>query len=87
MAAALLSCARRPDTEARPTIDQVLDAHRDSLMRINGVVGVGIGLCGDAQCIKVFLSSRTLETQRLPTRLEGYEVSVEETGIITPRRP
>jgi Raf kinase inhibitor-like YbhB/YbcL family protein len=91
-AAALCSPPRSPaqqppaqDTNLRP-IDQVLAAYGDSLMRLPGVVGVGIGRCGDAPCIKVMAarSSRELK-DALPARLEGYPVELQVTGPIVAR--
>jgi len=81
-----LAAAQQP-TPTRP-IAQVFAAHSDSLMRLPGVVGVGIGRCGDAPCIKVMAAYSSPElTARLPARLEGYVVELMVTGLITARRP
>ena len=67
------------------SIDQVLAAHTDSLMALPGVVGTAIGLCGSERCIKVLTVDSTAATRnRIPARLEGYQVVVEVTGRITP---
>src|SRR5438093_1276982 len=69
-------------------IAQVFAAHSDSLMLLPGVVGVGIGQCGDAPCIKVMAAYSSPElTARLPRRLEGYAVELQVTGLITARAP
>jgi hypothetical protein len=68
------------------TIDQVLAAHRDSLMALPGVVGTAIGLCDNQRCIKVFLAdSNPVNSQRVPGKLEGYRVVSAVTGTIRPR--
>ncbi len=66
-----------------PAIEQVLAAHRDSLMAIPGVVGVAIAQCGAALCIRVMVAQKTAELERrLPKKLDGYLVDVQETGPI-----
>jgi hypothetical protein len=62
------------------TIEQVLAEHTDALMAVPGVVGTAIGASG----IRVFLADATARP-RIPTQIEGYAVSVEVTGLITPR--
>jgi len=53
------------------------------------VVGVYVGLAGDGktECLKVMAARKTsqLESQ-VPPSLEGYQVLVEETGVIRPLR-
>ena len=67
------------------SIDEVLAAHRDSLMALPGVVGTAIGLCAGERCIKVLLGDSSAEAKRrIPTRLDGYRVEVEVTGPIRP---
>ena len=80
------SAAQQP-TPTRP-IAEVFAAHSDSLMRLPGVVGVGIGRCGSAPCIKVMAAYSSPElTARLPARLDGYAVELQVTGLITARAP
>ncbi|MDH3495235.1 MAG: hypothetical protein OER21_00520 [Gemmatimonadota bacterium] len=68
------------------TIEQALDAYVDSLMAIPGVVGVAIGRCDDAPCIRVFLvDSAAAARAKIPGRLDGYPVRAEVTGPIRPR--
>jgi hypothetical protein len=68
------------------SIDEVLAAHRDSLMALRGVVGTAIGLCDGQRCIKVLVADSSPDTRRrIPSRLDGYPVVVEVTGIIEPR--
>ena len=69
-----------------PTIEQVLERETDSWMRIPGVVGTGLGLCGDRPCIKVFAGGAPgpIEAE-IPDEVDGYPVVVESTGRFTPR--
>lgn len=64
-------------------IKEVLQEHSVDLMSIPGVVGVGQGLCDNQPCIKVFVVKKTPELEdKIPEKLEGYTVKIEETGII-----
>jgi hypothetical protein len=59
---------------------QVLEQHRDRLMAMGGVVGVGEGIYNGKPCIKVFVIKKSIEiVQDIPAYLEGYAVSIEET--------
>lgn len=65
------------------TIEQVQAKYQDRLMDIPGVVGVGIGAIKDTLVIKVLVSKKTVKIEKkVPVRLEGYKVVIEETGII-----
>ncbi len=87
-AAALWSLAAAQQPMPTRPIAEVFAAHSDSLMRLPGVVGVGIGRCGDAPCIKVMAAYSSPElTARLPKRLESYAVELQVTGPITARAP
>ncbi len=84
---ALAGCARKaveengPATMPEKSITEVLKAHTDALMALPGVVGVGQGLCGGRDCVKVFVAEMTPELARqLPRELDGYPVEVEATG-------
>src|SRR5574341_155179 len=62
-------------------IEKVLEEHTTELMSIKGVIGTAEGLCDGKPCIKIFVIKRTRQlTQRIPTKLEGYPVVIEETG-------
>lgn len=89
-----MGCTQGGDVEpdrrerAMPTrsIDEVLSAHRDSLMAVAGVVGIGQGLCEGEPCIRVYAAEMTPEIERrVPDTLEGYAVDVEVTGPIKPQ--
>ena len=63
------------------SIEEVQEAHTPEWMSIPGVVGTGIGKCGDLPCIKVFVAQKTPEVDRqIPDQVEGYPVRVEVTG-------
>ncbi len=66
-------------------IGDVLKQHTDELMSIPGVVGTAQGLCSEKPCIKIFVVKKTpaLE-EKIPKMLEGYPVSVEESGEVRP---
>lgn len=62
-------------------IEKVLQQHTSVLMAIPGVVGTAQGLCDGEPCIKVYVMEKTDDLlQRIPPEIEGYLVSVEETG-------
>jgi len=68
---------------ARPPIEDVQKAHTDAWMRIPGVVGTAIGLCGDTPCIKVLVVQSTDALHKaIPDSLQGYRVIIEETGVV-----
>jgi len=69
-----------------PTIEAVLKEHTDEWMSIPGVVGTGIGECEGKPCIRIFVAKKTTELlQKIPSKLEGFVVDVEETGEIKAR--
>jgi hypothetical protein len=71
---------------ARPPIEDVQKAHTDAWMKIPGVVGTGIGLCGDAPCIKVLVVQSTDALHKaIPDSVQGYRVIIEETGVVRPQ--
>lgn len=64
-------------------IEQVLGEQRDRIMAVPGVVGTGIGLCGDRPCIKVYASeSAPTLAEKLPDSIDGYAINIEMTGPI-----
>ena len=63
----------------RPSLRDVIEKHRKSLMAIEGVVGVGAGTTPDEPketCVLVYVTG---DTSELPRELEGYRVEVEKT--------
>ena len=62
-------------------IREVLKRHTDELMAVPGVVGIGVGKSQGTPCIVVFVVQKNAEVlQQIPKSLEGYAVSVEESG-------
>ena len=73
---------------ADTTIVAAQEALTDSVMSLPGVVGTGIGRCGDTPCIKVYLAREDAELRSLiPETFRGFPVSVEVTGEFRPREP
>ncbi len=63
------------------TIEQVQEEHTDDWMAIPGVEGTAIGLSEGKPCIKIFTSSKPQQIRdKIPSRVEGYPVIIEETG-------
>ena len=59
----------------------MLGRHQGELLAIPGVTGIAKGRCGGGPCIKVYIARKTLEIAgKIPFRIEGFPVSVEETG-------
>jgi hypothetical protein len=94
-AAALLSlvflCACGGETSdgsdmPKQDINTVMEAHASELMAIEGVTAVAIGELDDGTpCIKVYVLKMTDElVRRIPKKLGGHPVSVEESGVIRP---
>jgi hypothetical protein len=71
---------RKPD-ETGGSVKDVLERHSRDIMSIPGVVGTAEGKCGGKPCIKVYVEKKTPElARRIPARIEGYPVEIEETG-------
>ncbi|MEH2309075.1 hypothetical protein [Nostoc sp.] len=67
----------------RQTIEQVKEQYESDLLRINGVVGVGISECEDKPCIKVYLENESLNVQKqIPKQLNGFKVDTQVMGSI-----
>lgn len=67
-------------------IHTVMKAHADELMAVDGVAAVAVSASEDGTpCIKVYVVelSDTIEA-RIPKRLGGYPVVVEESGTFRP---
>jgi hypothetical protein len=61
--------------------------HEDGLLALPNVTGVGIGERGGKAVIKVFVSHKVPKSvlgpnELVPESLEGYEVDVEESGVL-----
>jgi hypothetical protein len=58
-------------------IRSVKERHEAELMRTPGVTGVGIGESAGKPCILVLVEHAGV---KVPARIEGYAVEVQETG-------
>jgi hypothetical protein len=93
-AAALLSmaslgaCGGAGDGSEMSTQDikTVMEAHVDELMAVEGVTAVAIGALDDGTpCIQVYVVEKTKNlVRRIPKKLDGHPVVVEESGVIEP---
>ena len=65
------------------TVMDVQAKHEDSLLAIDGVVGVGVGECAGNPCLQILVNLLTPELkQALPTELDGVAVDTIEVGDI-----
>ena len=68
----------------KSNINIVIERYAPELMTVEGVVGVYAGtLDNGVSCIAVMIRKRTAQIdKKLPTSLEGYPVSIRETGML-----
>lgn len=69
-------------------IEDVKRMHEGRLMRLPNITGIGIGQKEGREVIKVFVTHKvpesTLQPQEvIPKALEGWEIDVEEIGVVT----
>ena len=70
----------------KSTIEAAQAKLTDRVMALPGVVGLGIGECESAPCIKIFVVQRTPELDReIPSTFEGFPVEIQVTGEIRAR--
>lgn len=81
--------SRQPQTDSaketvkQKSIEEVLAEHTQEWMAIPGVIGTGIGEYESAPCIKVLVLQKTDSLiERIPKVIDGYVVTIEETGEI-----
>lgn len=67
-------------------VDEVIGERALELLAIDGVVGVYGGTLADGRaCIHLAVAVRSAELEeRLPREIDGYPVSIVETGPIGP---
>lgn len=69
------------DSVSQRSIIEVQEAHAERWEALEGVVGSGVGRCGEEPCIKVFVREETEELEaKIPPEVEGYPVRLEVTG-------
>ena len=60
----------------------------DRLMALPGVVGVALGDCDGAPCIRVLVAERTPELAAgIPASFQGHRVEIDEVGELRAPRP
>jgi hypothetical protein len=70
------------------SIEAVLKKHTSRLMSLPGVLGTAEARCEGKPCIKVYVTKKSPETlKQIPAAIEGYPVTVQETGEIRPLGP
>lgn len=70
----------------RSAASKILARHKDKLMCLQGVAGVGIGSDADSQAyVRVYGSASKNQIEGLPTSLEGVPVVVVPAAKIVPR--
>ncbi|MDZ7859183.1 MAG: hypothetical protein U5O15_00705 [Candidatus Krumholzibacteriota bacterium] len=63
-------------------IKEVLKRHTEKLISIPGVVGTGEGRKDGSPCITIFVTRLTPELQdKIPQQLDGFPVSIKESGM------
>lgn len=72
---------------AQLAISDAKARHEGELLALPNVTGVGIGERAGKPVIKVFVSRKVPESMlapndRVPAALEGFEVDVEEIGLV-----
>jgi hypothetical protein len=66
----------------------VKERHEAWLLRLPGVVGVGIGNCDARPCLKIYMKQRTPESERrIPRQLDGFKTDIEVSGPIQTQPP
>jgi hypothetical protein len=68
-------------------IQEAKDRHEAELLALPNVTGIGIGERGGRPVIKVFVTQKVPESalrpnELVPEQLDGYEVDVEESGVL-----
>ena len=64
-------------------IQEGLTAHTPRLLAMDGVVGVGQGICDGAPCLKVMILKKTSELiKQIGADADGYRIEIIETGEI-----
>ncbi|MGD8777346.1 MAG: hypothetical protein PVH88_00105 [Ignavibacteria bacterium] len=68
------------------SVKEVIEKHSDAIMKIEGVVGIYEGMLDDNSPVITIMVIKKSEAllKKLPTSMEGYPVTVDETGEIKP---
>lgn len=71
-------CAPEEPAPSRP-IEEVLAAHTDEWMALDGVVGTALGACDGTPCLVIYATEDSVRA-RMPEEVEGYRLDVRVTG-------
>jgi len=74
----LAGCAPEESAPSRP-IEEVLAAHTDAWMALDGVVGTALGACDGTPCLVIYARDDSVRA-RMPEEVEGYRLDVRVTG-------
>ena len=66
------------------SVHQVKEKYQTKIMKIPGVVGIGVGKENDDDAIVVMVAELTPTVQKkVPDQLKGFPIVVQETGVIS----
>ena len=66
------------------SVHDVKKKYQSKIMRIKGVVGIGVGKDEEQDAIVVFIMERTTVIEKkVPKELKGFPVIVHEIGIVS----
>jgi len=70
-----------------PSISEVRRLHEAGLLKVHGVVGVGIGLREGRECITVMVRELSDSVRAgVPNQIEGFPTAIEVVGDVRARR-
>lgn len=86
LASGVAACRAEPDpVPGRAEIEASLAKHRRAILALPHVVGVGLGRCGEAFCIRVLATEANDELRmQLERLLGGTPYAIETGGPLTP---
>lgn len=72
------------------TIETIKTKYEEKLMQLPNVIGVALGEKRGKRVIRVFVSNKVSKSslhaeEMIPETLEGFEVDVEEIGVVKPQ--
>jgi hypothetical protein len=80
---AQVHAGEEPMVKPRSGLEETLEAQRDSIMALPGVVGTGLSRCDDEPCIMVLADQPSADLERELKRLLGsHRFEIVESGPI-----
>ena len=65
------------------SVHDVKKKYETRIMKIPGVVGIGVGKENELDAVMVLVAERTrLVDKKVPKQLKGFPVVIQETGVI-----